>query len=135
MAVPWPPKRERLAAGALAPALGRWETLDQGLRLPTRGLKPRRGAARGLPFEAPVGKPCSLWGKFFDNVILILLFLCVYSYNGLPYAHFSFRLKQTLEQAQPSMAKRLKRPPRIQVGCLFPLLRDLCCSHVNHHND
>jgi len=94
-----PPKRERLAAGALALALARWETLDQGLR----------GAARGLPFEAPAGGPCFLWGKFFDAVILILLFLCVFSYNGFPYAHFSFlRLNRTLEQAQPSMAKRLK---------------------------
>jgi len=61
------------------------------------------------PVEIPVGEPFSLRGKFFDTVILILLFLCVFSYNGLPYAHFSFlRLKRTIEQAQPSMAKRLK---------------------------
>ena len=65
--------------------------------------------ARGLPVEALAGGPFSLWGKFFDAVIFILLFLRVFSYNGLPYAHFSFlRLKRTLEQAQPSMAKRLK---------------------------
>ena len=100
MAAPWPPKREKLAAGALAPALARWEMLDQSLRLPVRGLEPRRGAARGLPVEAPVGGSFSLWGKFFDAVILILLFLCIFSYNGLPYVHFSFlRLKRTLEQA------------------------------------
>jgi len=48
-------------------------------------------------------------GKFFDAVILILPSLCIFSYSGLPYVHFSFlRLKRTLEQAQPSMAKRLK---------------------------
>jgi len=83
--------------------------LGLGLRLPVRGLETRRGAARGLPVEAPVGGSFSLWGKFFDTVILILLFLCVFSYNGLAYARSSFlRLKRTLEQAQPSMAKRLK---------------------------
>jgi len=61
------------------------------------------------PVEAPVGEPFSLWGKFFDVVILILLVLCVFSCDGLLYARFSlFRLKRTLEQAQPSMAKRLK---------------------------
>jgi len=109
VAAPWPSKRERLDAGALALALARWEMPDQGLRLPARGLDSRRGAARGLSFEAPAGGPCSLWGKFFDAVILILLFLCVFSYNGLPHAHFFFlRLKRTVEQAQPSMVKRLK---------------------------
>jgi len=93
----------------LAPALARWEMLDQGLRLPVRGLEPRRGVVRGPPVEVPAGEPFSLWGMFFDALILILLFLHVFSYNGLPYAHFSFlRLKRTLEQAQPSMAKRLK---------------------------
>jgi len=64
---------------------------------------------RGPPVEVPAGEPFSLWGKFFNDVILILPFLCVFSYSGLPYAHFSFlRLKRTLEQAQPSIAKRLK---------------------------
>ena len=83
--------------------------LDQGLGLPVRGLEPRRGAARGLPVEAPAGGPFFLWGKFFDAMILILLFLCVFSYNSLPNVNFSFlRLKRTLEQAQPSMVKRLK---------------------------
>jgi len=45
VAAPRPPKREGLAAGVLAPALVRRETLDQGLRLPARGLEPRREAA------------------------------------------------------------------------------------------
>ena len=100
MAAPRPPTRETLAAGALAPALARWETLDQSLRLPMRGLEPRHGAVRGPPVEVPAGMPFSLWGKFFDATILILLFLCVFLYNSLPYARFSFlRLKQTLEQA------------------------------------
>ena len=39
MAAPRPPKREKLAVGALAPAPARWEMLDQGLRLPVRGLE------------------------------------------------------------------------------------------------
>ena len=109
MAALRPPTRETLGAGALAPTLARWETLDQGLRLPVRGLESRRGVVRGPPVEVSAGEPFSLWGKFFDAVILILLFLCIFSYNGLPYARFSFlRLKRTLEQAQPSMAKRLK---------------------------
>jgi len=65
--------------------------------------------ARGPSVEAPVGEPFSLWGKFSDAVILILLVLCIFSYNGLVYAHSSLlRLKRMLEQAQPSMAKRLK---------------------------
>jgi len=45
----------------------------QSLRLPVRGLEPCRGVARGLPVEALVGGPFSLWGKFFDAVILTLL--------------------------------------------------------------
>jgi hypothetical protein len=89
--------------------LARREMLNQGLRLLVRGLEPRCGAVRDLSVEAPAGGPFSLWGKVFDAVTLILLFLCVFSYNCLPYAHFSFlRLKRTLERAQPSMAKRLK---------------------------
>ena len=65
--------------------------------------------ARGPLVEVPAGEPFSLWGKFFDAVILILPILCVFSYNGLLYAHSSLpRLKRTFEQAQPSMAKRLK---------------------------
>ena len=109
MAAPRLPKRETPAAGALAPALVRWETPDQGPRLPVRGLKPRREVVRGPPVGVPAGELFSLWGKFFDVVIFILLFLYVSSYSGLPYARFSFlRLMRTLEQAQPSMAKRLK---------------------------
>jgi len=72
MAAPWPLKREKLVAGALAPALARREMLDQGLRLSVRVLEPRRGAVRGLPVEAPAGGPFSLWGKFFNVVILVL---------------------------------------------------------------
>jgi len=65
--------------------------------------------ARGPPVEVPAGEPFSVWGKFFDVVILILLVLHVSSYYGILYACFSFlRLKRTLEQAQPLMAKRLK---------------------------
>jgi len=65
--------------------------------------------ARGPPVEVPAGEPFSLWGKFFDAVILIFLVLHVFSYYGILYARSSFlRLKRTLEQAQPSMAKRLK---------------------------
>jgi len=98
-----------LAAGALASALARLEMLDQGPRLPVRGLKLRREVVRGPPVEVPAGEPFFLWGRFFNATILILLFPCIFSYNGLPYAHFFFlRLKRTLEQAQPSMAKRLK---------------------------
>ena len=62
-----------MAAGALAPAPARWETLDQGLRLSVRGLGSRRGVVRGPPVEVPAGEPFFLWGKFFDAVILILL--------------------------------------------------------------
>jgi len=75
----WPPTRETPAAGALAPALARRVMLDQGLRQPVRGLEPRRGVVRGPPVEVLAGEPFSLWGKFFDAVILILLFLCVFS--------------------------------------------------------
>jgi len=109
MDAPRPPKRETLAAGALAPVTARWETLDQGLRLPVRGQESRRGVVRGPPVEVPAGEPSSLWGKFFDAANLIFLFPYAFSYNGLPYAHFFFlRLKRTLEQALPLMAKRLK---------------------------
>jgi len=65
--------------------------------------------ARGPPVEVPAGEPFSLWDKFFDAVILVLLVLCVFSCSGLLYACSSLlRFKRTLEQAQPSMAKRLK---------------------------
>jgi len=35
-----------------------------------RGPEPRRGVARGLLVEAPVGGSPFLWGKIFDVVIL-----------------------------------------------------------------
>ena len=109
MAAPRPPERGKPAAGALALAVAKWEMLNRGLRPFARGLEPRRGAVQGPPVEVPAGEPFSLWGNAFDAVILILLLLCVFSCNGLSYAHFSFlRLKRMLEQAQPSMAKRLK---------------------------
>jgi len=64
---------------------------------------------RGPPVEVPAGEPFFLWGKFFDVAIFILLILRIFSYNGFLYVRPSFiRLKRTLEQAQPSMAKRLK---------------------------
>ena len=66
-----------------SPGARQWEMLNQGLRPLMRGLEPRRGAVRGLPVEAPAGRPFSLWGKVFDAVILIHLFLCVFSRNGL----------------------------------------------------
>ena len=82
---------------------------SRGLRPFVRGLEPRHGAVRGLPVEVPVGGPFSLWGKVVDATTLIFLCLCVFSCNGHSHAHSSlFRLKRTLEQAQPSMAKRLK---------------------------
>ena len=66
-------------------------------------------AVRGLPVEVPADELFSLWGKVFDTMILIFLCLCVLSFNGLSHARSSlFRLKRTLEQAQPLMAKRLK---------------------------
>ena len=109
MAVPRPPERGKQAAGALALALARWEMPSRGLRPFVRGLEPRRGVVRGLSVEVPAGGPFSLWGKVFDAMILVFLCLCVFSCNDLSYAHSSFfRLKRTLEQAQPSMAKRLK---------------------------
>jgi len=71
-----------------------------------RCLEPSRGAVRGMPVEVLVGGPFSLCGNVFD--IMILIFLCLLCY-GLSHAHSSFlRLKRTHEQAQPSMAKRLK---------------------------
>ena len=65
--------------------------------------------ARGLLVEPPVGGSPSLWGKIFDVMIFNSRCLCIFSGNGFFYARFSLlRLKRTLEQAQPSMAKRLK---------------------------
>ena len=109
MAAPQLPAKGKQAAGALVLALARWETPGRGLRPLVRGLEPWRAVARGLPVEVPAGGPFSLWGKIFDIMILIFLCLCVFSGNGLSHARSSLlRLKRTLEQAQPSMAKRLK---------------------------
>ena len=109
MAVPRPPTGGRPAAGALVLALARWEKPNRDLRPFVWGLEPRRGAVRGLPVDAPAGGPFSLWGKVFDATIPIFLFLCVFSCDSLSHVRsFFFRLKRTLEQAQPSMAKRLR---------------------------
>ena len=65
--------------------------------------------ARSLLVEGPVGGSPFLWGKIFDVMILTFRCLCIFSGNGFSYACSSLlRLKRTLEQAQPSMAKRLK---------------------------
>ena len=89
--------------------LARREMLSRGLRPFVRGLESRRGAVRGLPVEVPADGPFSLWSKVFDAKFLIFLYFCVLSCYGLSHARSSlFRLKRMLEQAQPSMAKRLK---------------------------
>jgi len=50
-----------------------------------------------------------LWGEIFDVMILTFRCLCIFSGNDFSYAYSSFlRLKRSLEQAQASMAKRLK---------------------------
>jgi len=95
--------------GVLVQALARWETPSRDLRLFVRGLKPRCGVARGLLVEALVGGSLFLWGKIFDVMILTFLCLCIFLGDGFSYAYsFFLRLKRPLEQAQPSMAKRLK---------------------------
>ena len=61
--------------------------------------------ARGLLVEAPIGGSPFI----FDVTILTFRCLCIFSGNDFSYACSSLlRLKRTLEQAQPSMAKRLK---------------------------
>ena len=65
--------------------------------------------ARGLLVGAPVGGSPFLWGKTSD--VMIVTFRCLYIFlsNCFSYACSSLlSLKRTLEQAQPSMAKRLK---------------------------
>jgi len=95
--------------GVPVEALARRETPSQDLRLFVRGPEPRRGVARGLLVEAPVGGSPFLWGKIFDIMILTFRCLCNFSGSGLSNACSSLlRLKRTLERAQPSMAKRLK---------------------------
>jgi len=106
VAVPWPSARGKQVTGVLALAPARREMPSRGLRLLVRCLVPWHGAVRGLSVEAPAGRPFSLWGKVFD--VTILIFLCLQRF-GLSHTRSSFlRLKRTLEQAQPSMAKRLK---------------------------
>ena len=93
----------------LVQALARQETPSRDLRPFMRGPEPRRGVVRGLLVEALVGGSLFLWGKIFDVMILTFRCLCTFSGNGFSYAYSSFlRLKRPLEQAQPSMAKRLK---------------------------
>ena len=94
--------------------------------------------ARGLLVEALVGGSLFLWGKIFDIMVLTFRCLCISLGNGFSYACSSLlRLKWTLEQAQPSMAKRLKvgRPPKTQVSGSFPSSWELCCPYVDHHGD
>ena len=95
--------------GVPVPVLARREMPGRDQRPFMRGLEPRRGVARGPLVEAPVGGSPFLWGKIFDIMVLNFRCLCAFSGNGFPYARSSFsRLKWMLEQAQPSMAKRLK---------------------------
>jgi len=95
--------------GVLVQALARRETPSRDLRQYMRGPEPRRGVARGLLVEALIGESLFLWGNIFDVMILTFRCLCTFSGNGFSYAYSSFlRLKRPLEQAQPSMAKRLK---------------------------
>ena len=74
-----------------------------------RGPEPRRGVARSLLVEGPVGGSPFLWGKVSMSWFL---FSDAFAFSWaaiFTYAHSSsLRLKRTLEQAQPSMAKRLK---------------------------
>jgi len=86
----------------------RRETPSRDWCLLARGLEFQRGVARGPPVEGPVGGSPFLWGKIFDVMILSLRYLCIFSGNGFSYACSSLSLKRTLEDAQPSMAKRLK---------------------------
>jgi len=68
----------------------------------TRGGSRPAGRGTGRRAVLPVG-------KVFDAMILIFLCLCVLSCNGLSHVRSTFfRSKRMLEQAQPSMAKRLK---------------------------
>ena len=74
-----------------------------------RDLEPRRRVARSLLVEGLVGGSPILWGKvsmlwflFFDVFALSWAAIFTYAHSS------SLRLKRTLEQAQPSMAKRLK---------------------------
>jgi len=98
---------ERIA-GVPVQELARRETPSRDRRLLARGPELRRGVARGLLVEGPVGGSPFLWGKIFDVMILTLRCLCIFLGHGFSYACSSLSLKRTLEQAQPLMAKRLK---------------------------
>ena len=60
---------------------------------------------RDPPVGALAGEQSSPSGKLFDVVTFVLRLLVYQSFYA---GSFCFRLKRTLEQAQPSMAKRLK---------------------------
>jgi len=109
MAVLRLPARGKQAAGALVLAHARRETPSRGLRPLVRGPEPRREAARGLLVEVLAGGSFSLWGKVSTSWFL---FSDAFAFSWaavFTYAHSSsLGLKRILEQAQPSMAKRLK---------------------------
>jgi len=44
----------------------------------------------------------------YGLIVAVLVFQCILSYSFPHVIHVSFRLKRLLEQAQPSMAKKLK---------------------------
>ena len=95
--------------GALAPVLASQETLGRGPFLPMRGPGSRRGAARGQSVEVLASVSLFLWGKIFNIMILVFRCLCAFSGYDLSYVIPLFlRLKRPLEQAQPSMANKLK---------------------------
>jgi len=95
--------------GVIVQPLAKREMPSRDWRPLARGPELRRMVARGLLVEAPVGGSPFLWGKIFDVMILTLRCLCIFLGNDFSYACSSLlSLKWTLEQAQPSMAKRLK---------------------------
>ena len=75
--------------GVLVQALARRETPGRDLRPFVRGPEPRRGVARGLLVEAPVGGSPFLWGKIFDVTILTFRCLRIFSGDSFSYACFS----------------------------------------------
>ena len=105
MVAPRPLREETPAVRARVPVSARRGPTYLSRFVPSRGPEPRRGVARGPLVGVAEGEPFSPWGKPF----LMLRFLSSHSstFPHMP-TFFSFRLKRTLEQAQPSMAKRLK---------------------------
>ena len=64
--------------------------------------------ARGPPVEVPAGGPFSLWGKISMSLFLLFdAFAFSWAVVFIYARSSSLRLKRMLEQAQPSMAKRL----------------------------